>query len=264
MKKNYNIGIFDSGVGGTTVLKKVIELLPEENIIYFGDNKNAPYGEKKHEQIVEHCIKVADFLNENECKAILIACNTATAASVERLSERFDMPIIGVIEAGAKEAIKICEEGKIAVMATPYTCSTKAYTREIEKISSEIEVTNIPCKELCPMIESGWEEHSNREEILQEYLSQIPEDSDTIILGCTHYPIIKEDIERYVGARNIVDPATESALELKRVLKHHGLLNEKAEKGRVQFFVSGEGEKFKNTAEKFLNMKISEIEKVEL
>lgn len=264
MKKNYNIGIFDSGVGGTTVLKKVIELLPKEDIIYFGDNKNAPYGEKKHEQIVEHCIKVADFLNENECKIILIACNTATAASVDKLNERFNIPVIGVIEAGAKEAIKICEKGNIAVMATPYTCATEAYSRQIEKISSEIEVTNIPCKELCPMIEAGWEEHSNREEILKEYINQIPEDSNTIILGCTHYPIIKEDIEKHVGNRNIVDPATESALELKRVLKKNGLLNEKMENGKIQFYVSGETEKFKKTAESFLGVEIKKIERAVL
>lgn len=262
--KDYSIGVFDSGVGGITVLREIIKYLPKENLIYMGDNKNAPYGEKTHEEILSYCEKIIDFLIEKKCKAVVIACNTATATAFEPLLKEYSIPIIGVIEPGARAAVQRDKKGKIAVLATAYTCRTKAYNREIAKISNEVDVWNISCRELCPMIESGWEEQENREEILEGYIKEIPKDSDTVILGCTHYPIIRDEIEKLISGKTLIDPAEETALELKKVLEEKALLKDGVEQGELSFFVTGESRNFKETVEKFLDMKISDVEKVEL
>lgn len=264
MNRDYSIGVFDSGVGGITVLKEIRKLLPQENIIYIGDNKNAPYGEKTHEEILFYCEKIIDFLLTKKCKAVVIACNTATATALHSLLKRYNVPIVGVIEPGARAAVKINSRGKVTVLATPYTCATKAYNREIGKISNEVDVWNISCKEWCPMIEAGWDEQENRDEVLEKYIKEIPKDSDSIILGCTHYPLIKEEIVKHIPGKTLIDPASETALELKKILEEGELLREVDKKGEIIFFVTGEGKKFKETAEKFLNMKILEIQKVEL
>lgn len=264
MKKNYNIGVFDSGVGGITVLKEIVKLLPHESILYVGDNKNAPYGERTHEEILSYCEKIIEFLLKKKCKAVVIACNTATATALPALTKKYTIPIIGVIEPGARAAVKADRKGKVAVLATPYTCSTKAYNREIGKLSDEVDVWNISCKEWCPMIEAGWEEQENRGEILERYIKEIPKDTESIILGCTHYPIIRDEIERLIPEKTLIDPALETAFELKKVLERKNLLREENLSGNLNFFVTGEGEKFKKTAEKFLNMKISQVEKIEL
>lgn len=262
MEKATKIGIFDSGVGGITILKEVIKNLPNEDIVYFGDNKNAPYGEKTKDEIINFTIEGVNFLKSKGSKIAIIACNTATAAALESLKDKFNFPILGVIIPGAKLAIKKTKNNKIAVLATPFTCKIEAYSKEIEKLDEKIEVFNIPCKNLCPMIEKGWNNYSNRENILFEYLKEIPNNVKTVILGCTHYPIIKSDVERFLDNHIIIDPAEELVLELKKVLKERELLTTKGEIGSIDFFVSGESYEFKKTAEEFLKIKISEIKKV--
>ncbi|MGL5056125.1 MAG: glutamate racemase [Fusobacteriaceae bacterium] len=261
MQCEKKIGVFDSGVGGITVLKEIIENLPNENIIYFGDNKNAPYGEKTKNEIEKLCIDVGKFLESNDCKVILIACNSATAAALETLKDKFKIPVLGVIEAGAKAAIKKSKNKKIAVLATAFTCKTEAYSKEIKKIAQDFEVFNISCEALCPMIEKGWDTHADREEILLEYIKKIPKEVTDVILGCTHYPIIKKDIEKMLKNCTIIDPAYESTLELKKLLKELNLLNKTKSLGKIEFFVSGENKMFKKIAESFLKLKIYEVKK---
>lgn len=261
MKNNYNIGVFDSGVGGTTVLKEIIKLLPHENILYYGDSGNSPYGEKTTEEIQQLSRKIVYFFTSQNCKVVVIACNTATAAALHCLQKEFDIPILGVITAGAKTAVKTTENNQINILSTPFTTLSKAYTREIRKLSESIEVYQEGCPQFCPMIEKGWETFENREQILKEHIEKLPEDSDTLILGCTHYPMIRSDIEKYFKG-NIVDPAKETAKELKELLITKTMLNPSSYPGKILFYVSGDTEKFKEIAENFLNFKIKYLFKV--
>jgi glutamate racemase len=261
--KDYSIGVFDSGVGGITVLKQIKLLLPNEDIIYFGDNGNAPYGDRDKTQIEQLSVNIADFLIKHHCKAIVIACNTATAAAVETIRKKYsNIPVIGVIEPGARMAVQASQNKKIGVMATQFTVNTKSYMKEIEKFKNDNQVYQVGCKPLCPMIETGWESFDNRDEVIKEFINQLPEDIDTLVLGCTHYPIIQKDISKYFKG-TIVDPALESAKELKKQLEDNSLLADRKE-GKLNFYVSGEKEKFQRVAEKFLGMSIDNLSQITL
>ncbi|MEJ6466086.1 glutamate racemase [Fusobacterium ulcerans] len=262
MKKNYNIGVFDSGVGGTTVLKRIIELLPNENIIYYGDNGNAPYGEKTIKEIQGFCLDIMDFFMMNNCKAVVIACNTATAASLELIKEKYTVPVIGVISPGAKSAVEASTNKCIGVLSTPFTAASNAYADEIAKYSKTAKVYQEGCPELCPMIEAGWETFEDRETIIKNHISKFPRNVDTVVLGCTHYPIAKEDIARnFCG--NIVDPARETSVALYNTLKNSNLLSDSDTKGKIDFFVSGDKDKFRKVAEQFLGFEIKTLYRIE-
>ena len=250
MINKYNIGVFDSGVGGTTVLKEILELLPNENILYYGDSGNSPYGEKTTEEIQQLCKKIVQFFIDHNCKTVVIACNTATAAALQYLQHQFDIPIIGVITAtaGAKTAIKITKNNSINILSTSFTALSKAYAKEIAKFAPDAKVFQEGCPEFCPMIEKGWETYSNRQKILKEHMQNLPSSSDTLILGCTHYPIIKNDIE---NKGNIVDPAKETAIQLNDLLISKNIKIPVAILEILFFFVSGDLNKFKTIAEKF-------------
>lgn len=253
-----SIGVFDSGVGGTTVLKEILSILPNENIFYYGDSKNSPYGEKSAKEIQELCYKILDFFIANECKAVVVACNTATAAALDSLKNRYSIPIIGVIDAGVKRALKVSKNNNINILATPFTVSSKAYITKFKKISENISVTQEGCPEFCTMIENDWETYADRDTLLKAHMSRLSKEADTLILGCTHYPIIRKDIERYFSG-NIVDPARETALELYSLLKLNNSLNDSKQKGRVDFFITGDKNSFKKVAEKFLGFEIKNI-----
>lgn len=262
MEKNYSIGVFDSGVGGTTVLKEIVNLLPEENILYYGDSGNAPYGEKSLSELQRLCLKIMDFFIARNCKAVVIACNTATAAALEIIKEKFTIPVIGVIEPGAKSAINTSKNKSIGVLSTPFTAKSNAYADAIGKIDKTVSVSQEGCSELCPMIENGWETYENGKDILKSHINQLSKDADTLVLGCTHYPIVRSDIAK-IFCGNIVDPARETALELQSTLKELNLLNDSKTAGTISFFVSGDVDKFKKIAEKFLGFKIENMAQVE-
>lgn len=252
------IGIFDSGVGGTTVLKKIKEILPNEALIYYGDTLYAPYGEKTKEQILERCIKISEFLVSQECKAIVIACNTATVAAINELQNIMKVPIIGVINPGAREAVSITKNKRVGIVATPFTVKNLAYTKEIESIDNSIEVFESGCKLFCPMIEKGWNTFENRLDVMKEYMDVLPKDVDTLVLGCTHYPMIKSDIES-VFHGTIVDPAFETAKELKNILEEKQILSETSSKEETIYYVSGDKDGFKRVVESFLDEKLSNV-----
>lgn len=259
MKKG-NIGVFDSGVGGVTVLREIVKLLPNENIIYYGDSGNAPYGVRPKEEIQNLCKRVTEFLIKNDCNSVVIACNTATAAALEILSKEYPIPIIGVIDAGARSACKVTKNKRIGVLATPFTIKSKAYVEAIKKFNPDMEVFGAACEKFCPMIEKGWELFEERLELTEEYMAVLPKDIDTLVLGCTHYPIVKNDIVKFYNGE-IVDPAKETAVELKNILVEKKLINTENRKGKVKFFVSGDPLVFKNTAEKLLEIEIDKVEK---
>lgn len=260
-KKNCKIGVFDSGLGGVTVLKRLLKDLPYEEYIYYGDSGNAPYGSgKTKEEIQNLCTKIMNFLIENNCKVIVIACNTATVAALEYLKEKYSIPIIGIIDSGAKIAIQNSSLKKVAVFSTEFTANSNAYKNTIQKYDKDFEVIQIACVEFCPMIEKGWETFDNNQELLEKYINKIPSDVDVLVLGCTHYPIIEDYIKKKFN-KIILDPAVELSFELKKLLKDLSILNDNKTKKEPVFFTTGELDKFKTTAEKFLGEEI-EIYKI--
>lgn len=262
MDKRCNIGIFDSGVGGVSVLKKIIKLLPNEDIMYFGDTKNIPYGGKTKEEIQNLSKRIVEFLILNNCKAIVIACNTATIATLEMFKKQCNIPIIGIIDAGV-EMVSSNEYEEVSVLGTPFTIESGEHLNKIKKKNKKIKVNTIACKELCPMIEGGWESFENRYEVLGEYMSHIPKTSDVLLLACTHYPFILNDIEKRFEGK-IIDPSEECARELFRVLKKEDMLSTNKEKGKVEFYITGDKDNFKKTVEKFLGSEIKDVYKVNI
>lgn len=261
-KKYEKIGVFDSGLGATTALRELEKLLPYEKFLYYGDSKNAPYGaDKTAEDIQKLCEPIIEFFIENNCKMILMPCNTADIAALKTLREKYkNIKIFGIIDYGVKSALKITKNNKVAVISTKFTKETDVYKNRIQNFNKDIEVSQIACIEFATMIEKGWETFPDREELLKKYLSYIPQDVDTLVLGCTHYPLIRKDIEKYFK-KNIVDPAIEMALDIKEELEKLDLLNDDGVKKETTFFISGKLEDFVPTAEQFLNKKI-EIYKI--
>ena len=202
------IAVFDSGFGGITVLKQLLKLLPNENYIYLGDNANIPYGSKPKKQIIELTSKMVDFLVKQNCKIIVIACNTIAASTYDILKQKYNTPIIEVISNGAIDAVNNTQNNNISIMATEFTVNSKAYIEKINEYNKNIKITQVACKELCPMIENDWNSYDNRFEVLQCYLENIDSDSDTLILGCTHYP------------------AYHTALSVKEYLENNNILND--------------------------------------
>lgn len=236
--KDAKIGLFDSGIGGISVLSELIKILPNEDFIYYGDSINSPYGDKNCDEIITFSIKIVDFLINNNCKIIVIACNTATAAAIEIIKKQFQVPIIGVINNGVKSAIKQTKSNNISVIGTTFTINSKIYIKEFNKVNNNLIIHQISCPKLCPMIENGWEGYEDRLDILKKYLDNIPENVDTLLLGCTHYPIIKHDIKKYFN-KLIIDPAKETAKETRDTLKNMNLLNQNG-LGRVLFCVNSD------------------------
>lgn len=256
MKNNRAIGIFDSGVGGLTVLKEIEKRLPHEDLIYFGDNLRAPYGSRSTEEVLEFSLEIGRFLQKKGAKMLIVACNTATAVSLGELKNKLDIPVIGVISPGAMEASKLTINNKIGVFSTPVTAKMNAYKNEIAKIDKEIEVYQIGCKPLCKMIESEWEDTRENQELIRFYVEKLPMEIDVVVFGCTHYPIIKEYFIRELKGKKIVDPAKETTLEVEKLLQKLKLLNKRDSKGKVSFYTSGNVNKFRKIAEKILERQL--------
>ena len=192
---------------------------------------------------------------KNNCKLVIVACNTASTAAIDYLREKFSLPIIGIVEAGVKIASKNTKNKNIAVISTKFTAESHGYKNKAKMLDSELNVKEIACIEFAQMIESGWDTFDNRKELLNKYLSEIPKNTDTLVLGCTHYPLIRKDIEKNIKIK-VVDPAVEIVERATQTLTTLNLLNDKKEKGKVIFFVTGETYHFKPTAEKFLGKEI--------
>ena len=225
------IAVFDSGFGGITVLKQLLKLLPNENYIYLGDNANIPYGSKPKNQIIELTSKMVDFLIKQNCKIIVIACNTIVASTYDILKQKYNIPIIEVISNGVIDAVNNTQNNNISIMATEFTVNSKAYIEKINEYNKNIKITQVACNELCPMIENDWNSYDNRFEVLEDYLKNIDSDSDTLILGCTHYPLIINDIKEVLKStnnsiKNIIDPAYHTALSVKKYLENNNILND--------------------------------------
>lgn len=253
------VGVFDSGVGGLTVLKELLKELNCADFIYYGDSLNSPYGTKTIEDIRELCHKIGDFLVSKDVDMIVVACNTATVASLDYLKEKFPiLPIIGVINPGATMALRESKNKKIGVLSTPLTAKTNAYKNAIKNLNEDYEVYQQGCELLCPMIEKGWEDNEKSHTILKNYIEKLPKDIDTLILGCTHYPFLEEQIKNMVQC-NIVNPAKETAKLVGAQLKN---VTQKKNHNEVSYYVTGDLENFVTVGEQLLNQKIENIYKI--
>ncbi|MDO8536329.1 MAG: glutamate racemase [Candidatus Omnitrophota bacterium] len=248
------IGIFDSGVGGLTVFSEVEKALPREEIIYFGDTARVPYGTKSKETITRFSVENVEFLMKHNVKLVLVACNTASSLSLDFLKRCFRVPIIGVIEPGARNAVNSTRNNKIGVLGTSATIISGAYEKAVKKISQKISVYSQSCPLFVPLVEEGWVGEDVTYDVVSIYLKGLKSKRvDTLILGCTHYPLLKNVIKKFMGnGVSLVDSAREVAKEAGAILDASGLLNENPGKRNHRFFVSDEPGPFIRLSERFL------------
>ena len=255
-KRTAPIGVFDSGVGGLTVAREIMRNLPKEDIVYFGDTARVPYGSKSKDNIIRYSRQIINFLKTKEVKAIVIACNTASALALEEMKKEFDLPIIGVVEPGARAALTVSKTRKIGVIGTEATVRSSMYEKIIQGASPEAEVVAKACPLFVPLVEEGFKKHPVTEQIIDYYLSSLKESEiDALILGCTHYPLLRSKIREYVGEKiELINPAYETAMDLKQLLKELDMENPDIEgdHGSYSFYVSDAADKFKQFANSIL------------
>lgn len=256
------VGVFDSGVGGLTVLKELLKELSSAEFIYYGDSFNSPYGTKTIEDIQKLCYKISEFLINKDVDLIVIACNTATVASLDYLKEKFPtLPIIGVINPGATMALRESKNKKIGVLSTPLTAKTNAYKNAIQNLNENYEVYQQGCELLCPMIEKGWKDNEESHNILKNYIENLPKDIDTLILGCTHYPYLEEKI-RDIAKCTIVNPAKETARLVGEQLKKLKSIVNLKNYNKISYYVTGDLENFITVGEQLLDQKMVDVHKI--
>ena len=261
-----SIGVFDSGIGGLTVVRALMNRLPNENIIYFGDTARVPYGPKSAQVVREYTAQDTDFLLSKNVKMIVIACNTVSSVAVDVVQKRAKIPVVGVILPGSESAVKSSKKKRIGVIGTLTTISSNAYANAIRQIDSSVEVFSQACPLFVPLAEEGWIEHSATELIANEYLFPIKlQKIDTLILGCTHYPILKNVIQKAVGdSVQLIDSGESTAATVEHILEKEGLRNPSTLKANVQFFVSDLPHKFLEIGELFLGQKMGIVKKVRI
>lgn len=266
MDRTNPIGFFDSGIGGLTVVKSVSQLLPNENIVYFGDTARVPYGSKSNDTVIEYSLQAANFLLRKNIKLLVVACNTASSVALKDLKRFLTIPVIGMIEPGSKMALRESRNGRIGIIGTNATINNKAYSHELKKLNPKVQVFEKACPLFVPIAEEGWINHKATELIAKEYLTELKiKKVDSLVLGCTHYPILKSVIQNVMG-RNVklVDSGTPAARLVEEYLNGRGLRNISNQIGRKEFYVSDLPNKFREIAERFLEKKITHLHKVEL
>ncbi len=253
------VGVFDSGVGGLTVAREIMRQLPHENIVYFGDTARVPYGSKSRDNIIRFSRQIIRFLRTKDVKAIVIACNTASALALETVQSETDIPVIGVIVPGARAAVQATENGIIGVAGTEATIRSETYTKVIRQMNPDAVVIGKPCPLFVPLVEEGFAKHRITEEVIDIYLSDMRRtDIDTMILGCTHYPLLRSRIRAYFGENvHIVNPAYETAMDLKKILADNGTENLSEGPASYEFYVSDAAEKFTHFANGILSYDVA-------
>lgn len=264
--REHAIGVFDSGVGGLTVAREIMNQLPNESIVYFGDTARVPYGSKSKETIITFSKQIAEFLRTKNVKAIVIACNTASAFALEALKKDMDIPVIGVIEPGARTAAETTKNNKIGVIGTEGTVNSGIYTDYLREIKPEALVYSRACPLFCPLVEENWLYDSVTIEVADRYLSELKGYGvDTLVLGCTHYPLLRHTIQKVMGdGVQLVNPAYETALTLKRVLEEQGLEQQEWRKPEHEFYVSDGADKFRTFANTILPCEVVETNAVNI
>ena len=268
VKKTAPIGVFDSGVGGLTVAREIMRNLPKEDIVYFGDTARVPYGSKSKDTIIRYSRQIINFLQTKGVKVIVIACNTASALALDAVKDEFDIPIIGVVNPGARAALAVTKTKKIGVIGTEATVKSAMYEKIIGEINPEISVVAQACPLFVPLVEEGFKKHHVTDEIIDYYLSPLKEsDIDALILGCTHYPLLRSKIREYVGDKiTLVNPAYETAMDLKALLQESDMENPDIEgdHGSYSFYVSDAADKFKQFANSILPYDIETTKQINI
>ncbi len=265
-ENSHPVGIFDSGVGGLTVAKRIFKLLPDENVIYFGDTGRYPYGPRSKGIVKKFSFQNVNFLLRKRVKFIVVACNTASAFALGTLRKHYDVPLVGVVEPGATAAIKATRNGKIGVIGTVGTIYSKAYQKAIHRQAPHLKVYAIPCPLFVSLAEEGYIDKDATQLIASEYLKPlIKKQVDTLVLGCTHYPLLKKAISHIMGEKvKLIDSAEETAKEVKSLLKHQGLLRNSTGKSYRKFYVSDVPDRFVEVGERFLKGKITDVKRVDI
>lgn len=267
-KKTAPIGVFDSGVGGLTVAREIMRNLPKEDIVYFGDTARVPYGSKSKDNIIRYSRQIINFLITQNVKAIVIACNTASALALEEMKKEFDLPIIGVVEPGARAALSVTKTNKIGVIGTEATVRSSMYEKIIQGTNPNTEVLAKACPLFVPLVEEGFKKHPVTEQIIDYYLASLMEtDIDALILGCTHYPLLRTKIREYVGEKiELINPAYETAMDLKKLLESYDMENPDVEgdHGSYSFYVSDAADKFKQFANSILPYDIETTKQINI
>ena len=266
MDSSKPIGVFDSGIGGLTVLKEIKYHLPKENIVYFGDTARVPYGIKSGETVTRFSHEVAGFLMRQDIKMLVVACNTASSVALTSLRERLEVPVIGVLMPGAYAAVRATRNGRVGIIGTEGTVNSGAYARLIRNIRPGTEVFARPCPLFVPMVEEGRLGGEIAVLAAKEYLAPLKaEGVDTLVLGCTHYPLLKPVIAEVMGPGvALIDSAHETAQEVDRVLAKKGLGNDSQAPSTTRYFVTDAPERFKAVGERFLGYDIPGVLKAEL
>jgi glutamate racemase len=256
------VGVFDSGIGGLTVAHEIITQLPNERIVYFGDTARVPYGPKSPDTVRRYSREIAAYLRDQDVKALVIACNTATAHALAVLQDELSVPVIGVVEPGARAAVKMSNGSHIGVIGTAGTIRSGAYERAIRAIDPDVRITTRACPLFVPLVEEGWIDHPITRQVATEYLEPLLSDGmSALVLGCTHYPLLKSVLCRIVGpAVALIDSAAETAAELGHVLAQHGLEAPKSGAPAHRFVASDDPLQFLQLGQRFLGDTIEAVE----
>ena len=256
-----SIGIFDSGFGGLTVMRAIRELMPHENIVYFGDTARLPYGNKSQETILRYSIENASFLAKQGIKILVIACSTACCAALNEIRHLLPIPVIGITEPGIEEMIRLFSSGKIGILGTRATISSGLYQRQLALRAPLLELFPIPCPLFVPLVEEGYTDHPMSHLIAHEYLTPLKQqEAQGVLLGCTHYPLLSGVIQSVLGSEvQLINPATACAKQTQSVLKQNHLLNNSATTPHYQFFASDDPEKFRLLGQTLLNHPIHHV-----
>ncbi len=264
---NRPIGVFDSGIGGLTILNEVRDRLPGEDILYLGDTARVPYGSRSKETVTRYTEEAVRFLLNKGVKAVIIACNTASALALEDLEPRVNgVPLFGVIQPGARGAAHRTKNRTVGVIGTEATVRSQAYQTHVRRLVKGAEVIGIGCPLFVPIIEEGWQNSQVALITAKTYLAGFSQhDIDTLILGCTHYPALWSTIRQVMGDKvYLVNPAYETAKEVKAALTEKDMLSEKEENGAVQYMVTDSPERFKRVGGFLITETIYDAEKVDL
>jgi glutamate racemase len=256
------IGVFDSGIGGLTVAHAIIRRLPSESVVYFGDTARVPYGPKSPDTVRRYSQEIADYLQRQGVKAIVIACNTATAHALAMLRDTLSIPVIGVVEPGARAAVAATTSHRIGVIGTVGTIKSGAYERAIRALSPDAIITARAAPLLVPLVEEGWNEHPASRLVVDEYLQPfIAAEVDTLVLGCTHYPLLKPLLAEVLGPDvKLIDSAAETAAETARVLADNDIATDQADAVSHRFIASDDPLMFLQLGQRFLGGTIEGVE----
>jgi glutamate racemase len=262
MEKNRPVGIFDSGIGGLTVVKAVNRLLPNEDIVYLADTARFPFGNKSKSTIEKYSLEISEFLIHKDVKMIIIACNTASSLGIEAVRKVYDLPVLGVIGPGARTALKISKNRKIGVIGTRATINSGSYIKALKLVDPNVEIFSVPTPLLVPLAEEGWNNSDITKKVAEIYLASLLEkEIDTLILGCTHYPLIKEMIGEILGRRvNLVDSAEALALEARQILIEKQMAREDQRPGKIKYYTTDAPESFIETGSRLIDLDLGSAE----